>query len=42
MQDNLYQVRSQSVIVYIGLDMSGYQVNIFSYFSRKTYVMGTQ
>ena len=27
--------------IFIGLDKSGYQVNIFSYFSMKTYVVGT-
>ena len=26
---------------HIGLDKSGYQVNIFSYFSMKTFVEGT-
>ena len=26
---------------HIGLNKSGYQVNIFSYFSTKTYIVGT-
>ena len=31
----------EKVYIYIGLDKSGYQVNIFFYFSPKKYVVGT-
>ena len=38
---NKERVLGQTTWIAIGLDKSGYQVKFFSYFSSKTYVVGT-